>query len=171
MPATSPAATRRTPSAPRTPPAPPPALPDAHAAFVAAVRRDTPGTDLPRYVAILDALLAWSAARAARVDRRSVAGSGAALGFGRVGVPGVLWAARAARGGAPTLEITPPAGAGAAAAAALGACPATLSADGTRLRVGFGALKNAAALGAVVALLDDLLDGGPAVGAATPEAV
>ena len=33
-------------------------LPLAHQALVAAIQRDTPGTDLPRFVSVLDALIA-----------------------------------------------------------------------------------------------------------------
>ena len=50
-------------------------LSSARDAFVEAVRRDTPGTELPRYVAVLDALLAWSAARSAQVTFRADAGA------------------------------------------------------------------------------------------------
>ncbi len=162
--------------APTTPQPPPPArpqrtLPRAREAFVAAVRRDTPGTDLPRYVAVLDALLAWTAARPSELAFRADTGPDDGISFGRVAAKGVLWSVRPVRGDAPTLEIAPPAGAAltaggrAQAMATLNANSRAVLADGDRLRIGFGALKNAAALAAVLALLDDLLAAG---GAAAP---
>ncbi len=157
-----------------TPPrAAPRTLPLARDAFVVAIQRDTPGSDLPRLVAILDALLAWSAARPSRVAFRADDGPAGTLSFARAGESGVFWAVRHTRGGAPTLELAPPAGrwltdAGRAhALATLNAHSREVRADGDRLRIGFGALKNAAALAAVLALLDALLD---ADGRATPPA-
>jgi hypothetical protein len=147
------------------PPAPraPRALPLAREAFLAAVRRDTPGTDLARYAAVLDALLAWSAARPGRLAFRAEPTTGAELRFGPAHGAGVLWVARPVRGGAPTLEIAPGSALLADAdrarvRAALNAHSRAVLAPGDRLRIGFGALKNAAALAAVLALLDDLLD-------------
>ncbi|HEY0779393.1 MAG TPA: hypothetical protein VGD56_15610 [Gemmatirosa sp.] len=128
------------------------------------MQRDTPGSDLPRLVAILDALLAWSAERPTRVAFRGDAGPPDVIAFARVGESGVCWAIRHTRGGAPTLELAPPAGrwltdAGRAhALATLNAHSREVRADGDRLRIGFGALKNADALAAVLALLDALLD-------------
>lgn len=138
-------------------------LPLAREAFLAAARRDTPGTDLPRYTAVLDALLAWSAARPTQLAFRADAASADAIRFGRAGDAGVFWAARPTRGGAPTLEIAPPTGASlcdasrARVMATLNAHSRAVLTAGDRLRIGFGALKNAAALSAVLALLDDLL--------------
>ena len=45
-------------------------LPSAREAFVTAMSRDTSGSDLPRYVSVLDALIAWSAARPATHRRK-----------------------------------------------------------------------------------------------------
>jgi hypothetical protein len=172
--------TRSAPAVPHDPAAAPPAprtprtLPLAREAFLAAARRDTPGTDLPRYAAVLDALLAWSATRPGRLTFRTEPTAAADLRFGPANGAGVLWAARPTRGGAPTLEIAPGGAslsgeARARAVATLNAHSRAVLAPGDRLRIGFGALKNAAALAAVLALLDDLLgppDGAPTAGAA-----
>ncbi len=169
--------TRPVPPGAKDSPAPPPSprtLPLAREAFLAAVRRDTPGTDLPRYAAVLDALLAWSAARPGRLAFRADPTTAADLRFGPANGTGVLWAARPVRGGAPTLEIATGAGASLAEAdrarimATLNAHSRAVLAPGDRLRIGFGALKNPAALAAVLAVLDDLLGG--TGGAGTPAA-
>jgi hypothetical protein len=163
-------ATTPPPAAPREPRT----LPIAREALVAAVRRDTPGTDLPRYVEALDALLAWSTARPAALAFRPDAAAGGGISFGRVGTKGVFWSVRPVRGAAPMLEIAPPAGTSltdegrAQAMATLNAHSRAVLADGDRLRIGFGALKNAAARAAVFALLDDLLAATDAAAAATP---
>ncbi|GJG87319.1 hypothetical protein tb265_25000 [Gemmatimonadetes bacterium T265] len=146
-----------------TPASPPRTLPLAREAFVAAIRRDTPGTDLPRFVAVLDDLLAWSTARPGQLAFRGGAGPADVLRFARAGATAAFWTVRAARGGAPTLEIAVPAGyAGAVenrarATATLNAHARTVLAGDDRLRIGFGALKNEAARTAVLALLDELL--------------
>lgn len=135
----------------------------ARHAFVEAVRRDTPGTDLPRYVAVLDALLAWSAAHSARLTFRADAGAKNAITFVRSGTTGAFWSARPVRSDAPALEIASPTGASlsaearARAIATLNAHSRSILVDGDRLRIGFGALKNAVARSAVLALLDELL--------------
>ena len=136
----------------------------AHEAFVATIRRDTPGTDLPRLVKVLDALIAWSVARPALLAFRGDEGRADALSFVRVGTPVVFWSARVTRGAGPTLEIYPPAGR-ALSAEERATVLETLNAhsrealvDGDRLRIGFGALKNEAARAAVLALMQQLLE-------------
>jgi hypothetical protein len=138
-------------------------LADARAAFVAAIKRDTPGTDLPRLVAVLDALIAWSAARPAMLSFRPPSGRGAAVGFERVGVKAPFWSAQVTRGAGPKLEIHGKVGealSGAERAAVLDTLNAysrEVLVDGDRLQIGFGALKNAAAQAAVLALMERLL--------------
>ena len=138
----------------------------AREAFVDAVRRDTPGTDLPRYMAVLDALLAWSAAHAEELAFRAGAGAKNGITFTRAGTTVAFWSARAVRGDAPALEIASPTGssltdeARAHVRTTLNAHSRIVLDDGDRLRIGFGALKNGVALTAVLALLDDLLTDG-----------
>jgi len=139
-------------------------LADARAAFVAAIKQDTPGADLPRLVAVLDALIAWSAARPAMLAFRPPSGrGGAAVGFQRVGAKAPFWSAQVTRGTGPKLEIHGNVGEAlsdaerAAVLATLNAHSREVLVDGDRLRIGFGALKNAAAQAAVLALMERLL--------------
>ncbi len=145
-------------------------LPTAREALVAAITRDMPGTDLPRYVAVLDALLAWSAARPALLEFRAGEGRKDVVSFARVGTNAVFWSVQVTRGVGPKLEIHTPSGRPLSAeerARVLGTLNAHSRAvlvEGERLRIGFGALKNAAAQQAVLALMEQLLagDGQPA---------
>ena len=130
--------------------------------FTAAMERDTRGTDLPRYVAVLDALLAWSAAHASDV----VAQAGKrddVVRFVRAGTQELFWSAQVVRGAAPRLEIHLPAGRAlsetdrAETMRTLNAHSRDTLDEGERLRIGFGALKNADALAEVLALMDWLL--------------
>ena len=140
-----------------------PELNAPRALFIEVVRRDTPGTDLPRYVAVLDAFIAWSAARADQVLFDSSGRRPGMIRFERAGTTVPLWTATATRGGAPTLEIhlassgTSSTEQRAEAMRTLNAHSRVMLATGDRLRIGFGALKNTAALAAVLALLGRLL--------------
>jgi hypothetical protein len=147
-------------------------LPAARKAFVDAVQNETPGTDLPRYLAVLDALLAWTAARPDRLVFRPAGKRADVLRFERAKTKEIFWSAQVARADAPKLEIH------LAAARPLSAedraeAMKTLNqysrdalVEGERLRIGFGALKNQAALQAVLALMDRLLADTPAAGSA-----
>ena len=141
-------------------------LTDAREVFVTAMRRETPGTDLPRYTAVLDALLDWSAARRGLVRFRPGGARGDVLRFERVKTNEVFWSAQVVRGDSPKLEIHLAAGRPLSAEDRAHTLETlnTLSRDvleeGDRLRIRFGALKNAAALAAVLALLERLLDDG-----------
>ena len=153
-------------------------LPLARDAFVAAIARDTADTELPRLVAVLDALLGWSAARADRLAFRADEGRTDVLRFDRTGAEtrakAVFWSAQVTRGVGPRLEVHAPPGRpmGAEERAAVMATLNTHSrealVEGDRLRIGFGALKNDAARAAVLTLMDQLLTAG-ARPAAAPE--
>jgi hypothetical protein len=140
------------------------ALDSARKAFIEVARRDTPGTDLPRYVAVLDALLEWTRARGERLTFRPSAKRAEVIRFERAGTKKAFWSAQPTRGGAPRLEVhLGPASAASAAShadtlATLNAHSRDVLEEGDRLRIGFGALKNAAALAAVLTLLDRLLE-------------
>lgn len=135
----------------------------ARETFVATMKRDTRDPDLSRLVAVLDAILAWTAARPRLLAMRTEERVRDQLRCERVGSGVVFWSARATRGGAPTLELCPPAGRvlspelRAHVRETLNAHSREVLADGDRLRIGFGALKNAAACTAVLALMDDIL--------------
>jgi hypothetical protein len=138
-------------------------LSDARRAFVTAMQRETPGTDLARYTAVLDALLDWSTARNGLLRFRPGGTRADALRFERVKTKEVFWSAQVVRADSPKLEIH------LAAARPLSAedrarTIETLNAhsrdvleEGDRLRIRFGALKNKAALAAVLALMERLL--------------
>ena len=150
------------------------ALAAAKQDFIAAMQRQTPGTDLPRYTAVLDALLAWTAKHQDRVKFRPGAKRGDVLRFERAKTKESFWSAQVMRADAPKLEIHLAAGRPlsaedrAATMETLNTYSRSVLVEGERLRIGFGALKNAAALSAVLALLDRLI-ADPAPAAATRE--
>lgn len=141
-------------------------LSDARQAFVAAMKRETPGTDLPRYTAVLDALLDWSVARGELLQFRPAGTRADVLRFERAKTKEVFWSAQVVRAGSPKLEIHLAAGRPlraehrARALETLNAHSRDVLEEGDRLRIGFGALKNAAALAAVLALWAQLLADG-----------
>jgi hypothetical protein len=138
-------------------------LADARAAFVAAIKRDTPGTELPRLVAVLDALIAWSAARPELLSFRPASGRAATVGFERVGAKAAFWSAQVTRGAGAKLEIHGKVGEAltdaerASVIGTLNQHSREVLVEGDRLRIGFGALKNAAAQAAVLSLMERLL--------------
>ena len=141
----------------------------AQQAFIAAIKRDTPGTDLPRLTAVLDALIAWSVARPGLLAFRADEGRSDVVSFELVGSKVVFWSAQVTRGAGPKLEIYPPTGRALGAEAratvmeTLNANSREVLAEGDRLRIGFGALKNDASRAAVLALMEQLLaTSGPA---------
>ena len=140
-------------------------LPSAREALLTAMSRDTRGTDLPRYVAVLDALIAWSAARPALLRFRAKEKRSAVVSFERTGTEAVIWSVQTARDAAPRLEIHVPSGQPmsgedrATVLQTLNAHSRDVLVEGDRLRIGFGALKNDAALNAVLTLMEQLLAG------------
>jgi hypothetical protein len=140
-------------------------LPLAHQAFVAAIQRDKPGTDLPRFVAVLDALIAWSVARPGQLAFRADEGRKDVISFNRAGSKAVFWSAQVSRGTGPRLEIHLPTGDAlrteerTRVLQTLNANSREVLVEGDRLRIGFGALKNAAARATVLALMEQLLAG------------
>jgi hypothetical protein len=137
-------------------------LPAAREAFVAAMKRDTKGAELARLVAVLDSLIKWSVARPQTLSFHDDVAAGV-LAFECVGSKEVCWLARITRSDAPKLELYPPTGRSlspetrAKVVATLNAYSRQELSQSDRLRIGFGALKNAAALAAVTTLLDELL--------------
>lgn len=138
-------------------------LPEAREAFIAAIKQDTPGTDLPRLVAVLDALIKWSVARPESLVFREEAGRSHAVSFERAGSNVVFWSALVTRGTGPKLEIYPPTGRALSdedrdtVMQTLNAHSREVLVEGDRLRISFGALKNAAAQTAVLAMMEQLL--------------
>jgi hypothetical protein len=132
-------------------------------ALVAAIARDTPGVDQRRLIKVLDALIAWSVARAARLVFRTDAKRSDVLAFELEGTRTVFWSAQVTRGAGPALELYPSAGASlgddvrAMVRQTLNAYSRQELGDGDRLRIGFGALKNDTARAAVLDLMSRLL--------------
>lgn len=147
------------------------------AGFLAAVARDTPGSDLVRYTAVLDELLAWVAARPDRVVASAATGSSGAIAFApAAGTSGPRWSVRPVRGEGPVVEVLPASGADQdevsdRVRALFNAHSRAVLGPDARPRIGFGALKNADARAALLGLLDELLDGPPAPAAPPAPAV
>ena len=141
----------------------PAALDEIRTTFIEAMRKETPGTDLPRYVAVLDALLAWAGERSSRLALRPAARRADLIRFDRAGTKASFCSIQAPRAGAPTVEIhLAPSRPSSAehreeVLRTLNAHSRIALVEGDRLRIGFGALKNAAALAAVLAVMDRLL--------------
>ena len=127
-------------------------LPLARAAFINQMNRDTIPTERPRLLAVLDAMIAWSAARPERVRFRADTNERGIVRFEALGAKAVIWAATPRRNDTPVLDLLP------GASRFLSAhTRETLDPIG-RLHIGFGALKNANACTAVLALMDELLE-------------
>jgi len=139
-------------------------LPHAREAFIAHMSRGTTLSERPRLVAILDAMIEWSAARPDRVRFRGDDNTRGVVRFESVASRAIIWSATPRTRDFPVLELLPSAARvlspeeRASALATLDAhTRSTLAPDG-RLHIGFGALKNANAKQAVLDLVGDLLE-------------
>ena len=138
-------------------------LPLARDEFVSAMHRDTPGTDRPRYLAVLDAMIAWSLARPGKLRFRADETRQGVISFERTDSSVVFWSARPKRGDSPKLELLPRGSRAlspdqrASAVSALNSHSRAVLAADDPLRIGFGALKNTTARKAVLELMDSLL--------------
>lgn len=138
-------------------------LQTAREGLVAAIGRDTPGTDLPRLVKVLDALIAWSVARPTLLAFRTDATRTDVVAFELAASQTVFWSVGVTRGKGPTLELYPPTGRSLSAEdralvmETLNAHSRAVLVEGDRLRIGLGALKNDDARAAVLALMKQLL--------------
>jgi hypothetical protein len=138
-------------------------LSEARAGFVALMTRETKGPELTRLIAVLDGLIKWSVARPKALGFSDGDSAPAVLAFECVDSKTVCWSVRVTRGDAPKLELYPPTGRSlspetrAKIVETLNAYSRVAHADANRLRIGFGALKNAAAFEAVTALLGEVL--------------
>jgi len=138
-------------------------LPDARDQFVKAIARDTHAVEQPRLVAVLDALIAWSNKHPTLLKFREEEDTPGTIAFERVGSKMIVWAASPRRQDVPRLELVPKA-------------LKTISAENReklvtmlnahmrepllpdeKLRIGFSALKNAAALAAVQTAVEQLI--------------
>lgn len=141
----------------------PPTLSTAREEFIRHMYRDNVVADRPRLLAVLDAVLAWSAAHPDLVRFRPDDNTKGVIRFEDVGTGTVFWAATPRRQNSPLLQILP----GSArlltdeeradAVTRLNSCTRE-SNPADRMQVGFGALKNPAGRAAVLELMDELLD-------------
>jgi hypothetical protein len=129
------------------------------------MKRETTGTELSRLVAVLDALIKWSVARPQALTFHNDDSAAGVLAFECVDSKALCWSARTTRGAAPQLEIYPSSARTLTAEARMRVME-TLNAysrqalnESDRLRIGFGALKNDAALAAVTDMLGEVLTG------------
>ena len=135
----------------------------AREAFVAALARAPPGTDLPRLVKVLDAFIAWTVSRANVLAFRGREARGDVLSFEVVDTKVVLWSAQVTQGAGPRRALYPPAGRAlspeerATVREPLNAHSRRPLAADDRLQIGFGALKNDVARAAVLNLMKGLL--------------
>ena len=142
-------------------------LPVARAAFVSSMKRETSGPDLIRLVGVLDALIKWSVARPRMLGFQEADSAPGIISFVCADSKTVCWSARVTRGDAPKLEFFPPTGRSltpevrARVVETLNKYSREAIGETGRLRIGFGALKNTAALEAVLALLGDLVAATP----------
>ena len=138
-------------------------LPAARDSFIAAMKRETSGAELTRLVAVLDALIDWSTARPQTLIFHNDDTAAGVLAFECVSSKAVCWSARVTRGDAPKLEIYPPTGRSLSAEdrarviEILNLYSRQALGEKDRLRIGFGALKNGAALEAVTSVLGEVL--------------
>jgi hypothetical protein len=140
----------------------PPTVSLAREAFIARMNRDTAHVERPRLVAVLDAILAWSAARP-DVQFRADDNTKGIIRFECVDSHAVLWSATPRHQDTPVLELLPGASRvlsdeeRATAIATLGAHTSQIQDPTGRLHIGFSALKNANARTAVMDLMGELV--------------
>ena len=131
--------------------------------FITEMNRDTSGPERPRLLAVLDALIDWSKTRSKQVRFREVEKKAGVVSFEWTESRELIWAAQPTRGDAPKLALVPRA-ANVLTDDQIASARDTLNLHardqieaGDKLRIGFGALKNADARAAVLALLDQLV--------------
>jgi hypothetical protein len=135
----------------------------ARAEFIKALTRDTGGSDRPRFIAVLDALIAWSVAHPDQLSFRIEESQQAVVSFERTTSKVVFWTAHPRREGNPKLELLPRAATlltdeqRAATMEAINAHTSDPLLEDEKLRIGFGALKNTAGRTAILALMEGLL--------------
>jgi len=140
----------------------PPTLSTAREEFIRQMYRDNVLAERPRLLAVLDAVIAWSAAHPGLVRFRPDDNTKGVIRFEEVATNTVFWAATPRRQNVPLLQLMP----GAArlltdeeredAVSRLNSYTREDNPAG-RMHIGFGALKNPAGRAAVLALMDELL--------------
>jgi hypothetical protein len=135
----------------------------ARDAFIRVMNRDTDRGERPRLIAVLDAMIAWSAAQPAVLRFRADDNVRGVVRFERVDSGAVFWSASPRVRETPLLELLPgsarllPDDVRSGAVDTLNANTRATQDMNGRLSIGFGALKNAAARAAVLELMTELL--------------
>jgi hypothetical protein len=135
----------------------------ARTEFITALNRDIGKTERPRFLEVLDAMIAWSVARPDRLKFRNDETKQGVISFERVGSNVVFWSVHPRRGADPTIEFIPRSGSvlsetdRAEAMNALNAHSREVLTKDDKLRIGFGALKNQAARAAILGMMEQLL--------------
>lgn len=140
----------------------PPTLATAREAFIREMYRDNAVAERPRLLAVLDAVIAWSAANAGRVRFRPDENTKGVIRFEDITNNAVLIVVSPRRENVPLLQLLPGAGRlltedeRSDVVTRLNAHTRELNPLG-RMHIGFGALKNETGRAAVFALLDEVL--------------
>jgi hypothetical protein len=140
----------------------PPTLATAREAFIREMYRDNTVAERPRLLAVLDAVIAWSNANAARVRFRPDENTKGVIRFEDISSNAVLIMVSPRRENVPVLQLLPGAGRlltdeeKSDIVNRLNSYTRELNPLG-RMHIGFGALKNPEGRAAVFALMDELL--------------
>lgn len=138
-------------------------LSTARSEFISAIARDTGAMERPRFLEVLDALLAWSAARPDLLKFKADETKLGVISFERVGSKVVFWSVQPRRGSVPAVELVPRSASVLSPSDrvvvmdALNAHSREVLTPDDKLRIGFSALKNRASRTAVLAMMEQLL--------------
>lgn len=141
----------------------PPTLSAAREEFIRHMYRDNVVADRPRLLAVLDAVIAWSAAHPDLIRFRPDENTKGVIRFEDVSSNTVFWAASPRRQNVPLLQLLPGASRFVSeetrneAVARLNAHTREANPNGN-MHIGFGALKSPVGRAAVLELMDELLD-------------
>ena len=141
----------------------PPTLSTAREEFIRHMYRDNVVGERPRLLAVLDAVIAWSAAHSELVRFRPDDNTKGVIRFEDVATSTVFWTATPRRQNVPLLQLLPGASRLLTDEERLEAVTRLNSHTrednpAGRMHIGFGALKNPAGRAAVFELMDELLD-------------
>ena len=141
----------------------PTTLSAAREEFIRHMYRDNVVADRPRLLAVLDAVIAWSAAHPGLVRFRPDDNTKGVIRFEDVGSKTVFWAASPRRANVPLLQLMPGASRFISeetktdVVTRLNAQTREANPNGN-MHIGFGALKSPVGRAAVLELMDELLD-------------
>ena len=141
----------------------PPTLSAAREEFIRHMYRDNVVADRPRLLAVLDAVIAWSAAHPGLVRFRPDDNTKGVIRFEDVATNTVFWAASPRRSNVPLLQLLPGASRFISeevktdVVERLNAHTREANPNGN-MHIGFGALKSPVGRAAVLGLMDELLD-------------